>query len=97
MESQSVQDAQDAESLYTTLEKEIVPLFYDRDPNEISHGWNERMKDSMKTIIPRFSTRRMVKEYVERLYVKALPVASPRAASPKGAGSPKRVLREGKG
>ena len=97
LESQSVQDAQDAESLYTTLEKEIVPLFYDRDPNEISHGWIARMKDSMKTIIPQFSTRRMVKEYVERLYVKALPVASPRAASPKGAGSPKRVLREGKG
>ena len=97
LESQSVQDAQDAESLYTTLEKEIVPLFYDRDPNEISHGWIARMKDSMKTIIPRFSTRRMVKEYVERLYVKALPVPSPRAASPKGAGSPKRVLREGKG
>jgi starch phosphorylase len=97
LESQSVQDAQDAESLYTTLEKEIVPLFYDRDPNEIPHGWIARMKDSLKTIIPQFSTRRMVKEYVERLYVKALPVPSPRAASLKGAGSPKRVLRKGKG
>jgi starch phosphorylase len=97
LESQSVQDAQDAESLYTTLEKEIVPLFYDRDPNEIPHGWIARMKASLKSIIPQFSTRRMVKEYVERLYVKALPVPSPRAASLKGTGSPKRVLREGKG
>ena len=72
MESQSVQDAQDAESLYTTLEKEIIPLFYDRDQNDISHEWIARVKDSLKTNIPQFSTRRMVKEYVERLYVKAL-------------------------
>jgi glycogen phosphorylase len=72
MESQSAQDAQDAESLYNTLENEIIPLYYDRDPKEISHEWTARIKDSMKTNIPQFSTRRMVKEYVERLYVKAL-------------------------
>ena len=72
LESQSVQDAQDAESLYTALEKEIIPLFYDRDQNDISHEWIARMKESLKTNIPQFSTRRMVKEYVERLYVKAL-------------------------
>ena len=72
MESQSLQDAQDAESLYNTLESEIIPLFYDRDQNEIPHEWIARMKESLKTNIPQFSTRRMVKEYVERLYVKAL-------------------------
>ena len=77
LESQSVQDAQDAESLYTTLEKEIIPLFYDRDQSEVSHAWIARMKDSLKTNIPQFSTRRMVKEYVERLYVKALGIPSP--------------------
>jgi glycogen phosphorylase len=72
LESQSVQDAEDAESLYSTLENEIIPLFYDRDPKEISHEWIARVKDNLKTNIPQFSTRRMVKEYVERLYVKAL-------------------------
>jgi starch phosphorylase len=72
MESQSVQDAQDAESLYDTLENEIIPLYYDRDQREISHEWLAHMKDSMKTNIPQFSTRRMVKEYVEKLYMKAL-------------------------
>ena len=77
MDSQSVQDAQDAESLYTTLEKEIIPLFYDRNQDEISHKWIARMKESLKTNIPRFSTRRMVKEYVENLYVKALKSPSP--------------------
>jgi len=66
------QDQEDADSLYRILEEEIVPLYYERDPKEISHGWLRRVKESMKTIIPRFSTRRMVKEYVERLYVPAL-------------------------
>lgn len=71
-ESSDAQDARDAASLYSTLEDEIVPLFYERDPKEISHYWVARMKESMKTIIPLFSTRRMVKEYIERLYVPAL-------------------------
>jgi starch phosphorylase len=66
------QDAEDAESLYSTLENEIIPLYYDRDPKEISHEWIARVKDNLKTNIPKFSTRRMVKEYVENLYVKAL-------------------------
>jgi starch phosphorylase len=70
--SYEAQDALDATSLYRTLEDEIVPLYYERDSKEISHYWIARMKESMKTIIPRFSTRRMVKEYVERLYVPAL-------------------------
>jgi glycogen phosphorylase len=75
-ESQSVQDAQDAGSLYKTLENEIIPLYYNRDQRDISHEWVARIKNSLKTNIPRFSTRRMVKEYVKRLYVKALPSTS---------------------
>ena len=71
-DSADANDASDAASLYSTLEDEIVPLFYERGLKEISHYWIARMKESMKTIIPRFSTRRMVKEYVERLYVPAL-------------------------
>jgi len=66
------QDSADAASLYNTLEDEIIPLYYERDPKEISHYWIARVRESMKTIIPRFSTRRMVKEYVDRLYVPAL-------------------------
>ncbi|MGE5775032.1 MAG: alpha-glucan phosphorylase, partial [Chloroflexota bacterium] len=72
-ESQSIQDAQDAEDLYKKLENEIIPLYYDRDTMDIPRAWITHMKNSMKTNIPQFSTRRMVKEYVERLYVKALP------------------------
>jgi starch phosphorylase len=70
--SPEVQDAADAEILYSTLENEIIPLFYDRDVREIPRGWLERVRESIKTITPQFSTRRMVKEYVKKLYLKAL-------------------------
>src|SRR5688572_14354755 len=79
MESQNIQDAKDAESLYTTLEKEIIPLYYDRDERDIAHDWITWIKESLKTNVPQFSTRRMVKEYVERLYVKALGAPVPAA------------------
>jgi len=82
-ESSDSQDEKDAESLYRTLEDEIIPLYYDRDSKEISHDWIARIKASMKTNIPKFSTRRMVKDYVENLYVKAL-------ASPVPAGKRKK-------
>jgi len=72
MDSPDIQDHEDAQSLYDTLENEVIPLYYDRDPKEISHDWIARVKDSMKTVIPQFSTRRMVREYVERFYVPAL-------------------------
>jgi starch phosphorylase len=70
--SPSVQDEEDVDSLYETLEKSIIPLYYERDQNDISQEWVSRIKESLKTNIPRFSTRRMVKEYVERLYIEAL-------------------------
>ncbi len=71
-ESSDAQDAKDADDIYNVLENEIIPLYYDRDPKEISHEWIARIKDNLKTNIPQFSTRRMVKEYVEKLYTKAL-------------------------
>jgi starch phosphorylase len=68
-----VQDDTDAESLYETLEKEIIPLYYtERDANDVPVKWVQRMKESMRTITPQFSTRRMLKEYTERLYLPAM-------------------------
>ncbi len=71
-ESNEIQDAADAEDLYHKLEHEIIPLYYNRDPKEMSHEWIARMKDTMKTSIPQFSTRRMVKQYVEKFYAPAV-------------------------
>jgi starch phosphorylase len=70
--SPAVQDEEDITSLYKTLEESIIPMYYERNDNDMSREWVARIKESLRTNIPRFSTRRMVKEYVERLYVKAL-------------------------
>jgi starch phosphorylase len=67
----NAQDAADAESFYTTLEHEIIPLFYERDANAVPRAWVRVMKNAIKTIAPRFSTMRMVKEYVTRYYAPA--------------------------
>lgn len=69
------QDAHDADHLYRLLERDIVPLYYQRDRDGIPHGWVELLKDTIRTIAPRFCARRMVKEYAETLYG---PAASPR-------------------
>ncbi|MCS7011034.1 MAG: alpha-glucan family phosphorylase, partial [Anaerolineales bacterium] len=68
----SVQDEADAASLYDVLEQEIIPLYYgDRNADNVPVKWVAKIKESMRTIAPYFSTRRMVKEYVERLYMPA--------------------------
>jgi starch phosphorylase len=66
-------DAADAESLYRVLEEEIVPAFYDRDANKLPGRWLQMVKEAIRTTMPSFSTRRMVKQYAEWMY-------SPRAA-----------------
>jgi starch phosphorylase len=69
------QDAADAESLYNVLENEIVPLYYTvRSSDSLPGEWIARVKESIRTLAPQFSTRRMVREYVERMYVPAMPV-----------------------
>jgi starch phosphorylase len=67
-----LQDQSDAQDLYNKLENELIPMYYDRDINGVPTEWVGRMKESIKTVTPQFSTRRMVKEYVEKLYSKAL-------------------------
>jgi len=62
------QDAEDAESLYTLLEQEIIPLFYDRKDG-LPEEWIKRMIEAVEAVIPQFSTARMVDEYTDRFYV----------------------------
>src|SRR5713226_8721368 len=61
-------DATDAESMYRTLEEEIVPCFYDRDGENIPRRWVAMMKRSIETLVPLFNSNRMVAEYAERIY-----------------------------
>ncbi len=70
-DDQWVQDTADADTLYRLLEEQVVPLFYKRDADDIPRGWVQVMKETIRTSVPVFSTRRMVKEYTRRLYVPA--------------------------
>jgi starch phosphorylase len=62
------QDDMDADSLYDTLENEIIPLFYERSSDNLPVDWISRMKESIRTLAPEFSMRRMVKAYSNDMY-----------------------------
>jgi starch phosphorylase len=66
------QDAADAESLYETLEEEIIPLFYERSGDGLPSEWLGWMKESIITLAPRFSMRRMVKDYANEIYLPSI-------------------------
>jgi len=61
-------DAADAEALYRLLEDEVVPTFYDRDANRVPRRWLQKVREAIRTTMPRFSARRMVKQYAEWMY-----------------------------
>ena len=67
------EDIADAESLYQILENQVVPLYYDRDRQNTPHAWLNVAKESIAAIFPSFSARRMLTEYIEKMY---LPAAS---------------------
>jgi glycogen phosphorylase len=65
---EEAQDAQDADALYGLLEREVVPAFYERGEDGVPHAWVARMKASLRKVGSTFTTRRMLREYVERVY-----------------------------
>lgn len=67
-----VQDAADAQSIYETLEKQIIPLYYERDHNKLPVEWLKMVKEDLRTLTPQFSLRRMLKEYMTDYYLPAI-------------------------
>lgn len=65
------QDEVESNTIYDLLEKEIAPLFYDRDKDNIPRGWIALMKSAMIGICPQFNIHRMVREYSQRCYFPA--------------------------
>ncbi|HOP47811.1 MAG TPA: alpha-glucan family phosphorylase [Desulfobacteraceae bacterium] len=61
----------DAEYLYETLEKVVIPLYYDKNSGGLPHKWVGRMKHAMQSLGWRFNAARMVKDYTERFYLPA--------------------------
>jgi glycogen phosphorylase len=70
-DDQGAVDAADADALYRLLEEEVVPTFYERDNRNIPRGWLRIVKEAIRTVTPLFSARRMLRQYVEDMYVPA--------------------------
>jgi starch phosphorylase len=64
----AAQDWRDANTLFDLLERQVVPLFHERDADGVPRRWVEMMRRSLMTHGPRFSATRMVREYAERIY-----------------------------
>ncbi len=71
---EGAQDWSDAQDLYRLLEEEIVPRYYERDEHGLPAAWVDLMRRSMASALWRFSTTRMLHDYVEKMY---LPAAEP--------------------
>jgi len=61
-------DDHDAQRFYDVLEREVIPLFYERDAAGVPQRWCELIKRALVTCAPRFGATRMLDEYVERIY-----------------------------
>jgi starch phosphorylase len=68
---EGAQDWSDAQDLYRILEQEVIPAYYERDATGLPPRWIQIMRNAIASNIWRFSTTRMLHEYVERLYLPA--------------------------
>jgi glycogen phosphorylase len=80
-EDQEAGDAADAEALYALLERDVVPTFYERDGRDLPRRWITMVKQAIVTVTPRFSARRMLKDYVQYAYGPACRVSPRRQAA----------------
>ncbi len=66
-----IQDQRDWSSLIDVLKTQVIPMYYDRDPDDLPQQWVKRIKRSVRTLGWRFNSDRMVMDYVNRCYVPA--------------------------
>ncbi len=71
-DSNEIQDHLEAEMLYNTIEKEIIPLFYERDKNHLPLAWIEKMKATISMAGKDFSSHRMLLDYTQKFYIPAI-------------------------
>ena len=67
-DDEAATDLEDASAVYDLLENTLVPEYYDRDDAGLPRRWIQRMKNSIATLTPAFSSDRMVTDYVEKIY-----------------------------
>jgi starch phosphorylase len=83
-------DELEAQALYELLGKSVAPLFYERDAEGVPQGWVERIRHTLRSLGPKVQAERMVREYVNALYVPA--AASSRALTDADGFGPAREL-----
>lgn len=69
-ENQEHQDELDAETIYSLLENEITPAYYTKDKSGVSKTWVKFIKNSISEIAPKFTTKRMLDDYLSKFYIK---------------------------
>ncbi len=69
-ENQEHQDQLDAATIYSMLENEIVPLYFAKNTKGYSPEWVQFIKNSIAKITPRYTTKRMIDDYIEKFYTK---------------------------
>ena len=69
--NQDIQDERDGDALLKVLRDEVIPLYYDRDTDNLPQAWISRMKRAVRTLGWRFNADRMVMDYVKRAYIPA--------------------------
>ena len=68
---QAIQDQRDGEELYRVLTEQVIPLYFDRDADDLPTAWIARMKRAIRTLGWRFNADRMVMDYAAHTYVPA--------------------------
>ncbi len=66
-------DEGDAESLYSVIENQVAPIYYERDSEGLPRKWIAMMKSSIASLVPEFNSDRMVEEYARRIYIADAP------------------------
>jgi starch phosphorylase len=74
-------DRREAEALFGLLEQQVIPEFYQRNEHNIPESWTKRIRNSMATLTPYFSSNRTVREYTEKYYLPAAATYLDRAAN----------------
>ena len=69
-QNQGYQDQLDAATIYSLLENEILPLFYNRNEQGYSEGWIKTIKSSIATIAPHYTMKRQLDDYYDKFYIK---------------------------
>ncbi len=68
--NQAYQDQLDAATIYSILENEILPLYYNKNAEGISEGWVSTMKNSIAQIAPHYTMKRQLDDYFSKFYCK---------------------------